>query len=1269
MSRNDSTRIKAQIDSVSSKLNQMDVVVSIKTDGFVGMKKSDIARAIEKEYAKFGNRVDRQNFGIILLEYNQINKALEYLNTDGEKAALLTVPRVLKRGVMADSHTEHKDRGVDSVTFAAPVEINGKRGNVGVVVQRVAGTNRFKTLRILLPNGKAFEFVQNKEADSTSGSSSKQKGSEGIPIESASGDIIRSEKEIVKKKFAMREPVEYTKDLVALHNLTEDKLTKALELGGFPMPSIAVTKSDIPHTNFGEITLVFGRETIDPKESKKNTVYSADAWTPTFPRVEYEENRDVGNRIYGQLDGISKKVDEFFRRDLGMVYTYIEGNLNRYGGEEGLIQHAMENYGLKAAYLEEQGKHIEQVTAQAEADLGFNPESAEKYRKIMDILGVSDADAIGKLNLKETREKYGAELEKAFPGITKSPFRMSRIFSQVQKYLNNKDAGPVYQTVTDESATKKAVDDALDMEGFEAWTRKLFSGIEKDSGVYNQKDIFTPAGNRRSFQQTHLPFTLDNIVKAMAAQNGGNTKNVSGFNGIKTLRAGTAERFKSIADMHKREGRLQNLTKEQLQDIQDSLQSRLYSVMEAIDKENDGRGESNSLIRYDSIGQIIMEISEGGKYNVADIQNVFRKYSREISDDTALEVKQLLYDVSQMPVNIFEAKPERAVRFDEVKAAILPKGTDQRIVDGLTNNGVPVQFYESGNNDERLKIVNSMENLKFSDREESDPSGIDTDSNLNYHKENANRQEVNGNERREESREDFDRRTSTEVLRKGQKGRLAYAYRPYLGTLSKNAKAAREGLKKIGIPVFIYEKLETNREGITTSHEKSGASTIPGVGVFIPFDADIDSMEIAGHEGFHFFAASKDRESYTSVLLDNIYFASAEFISYQTKYVQDNYFGEEVGTEGDYFDLLMEEIFAYITGDIQNGDPNGEVHKFLRDYNAVKDAWGDFIKKQATSGDGQTRYSTRETDNIGNFDGSNPDILMQDRPEESVSNRSLLANALESTAKNDIERKKIQEYKEKIELLNSEEQKLQELNAHVKELSFAKGPRDTAKIRALRDEAVKAANRINTYDRMLLRLEASQPLQNVLEREKKAAYKKAEQKGKEALEEYRDYEKKRQFISKIKIFKKNMENRLLRPTDRQYVPVDLIKAMVEVCDIIDTDTDLYKTDGSINKAQLKREQTKEKLQNLKDEYEKLKTNSDPIYAGEFDDMVYAYLTELRDRFSGKGISELSLDDLREMYDILRSIDETLTDARKLILRWLLVSRIGTEARLLSWILA
>ena len=127
----------------------------------------------------------------------------------------------------------------------------------------------------------------------------------------------------------------------------------------------------------------------------------------------------------------------------------------------------------------------------------------------------------------------------------------------------------------------------------------------------------------------------------------------------------------------------------------------------------------------------------------------------------------------------------------------------------------------------------------------------------------------------------------------------------------------------------------------------------------------------------------------------------------------------------------------------------------------------------------------------------------QDRDDDSVSNRSLLANAFEGLAKDDTERNKIREYKEHIALINDEEKKLRELNEQIKELSFSKGPRDTKKIKALRFDAVQAANRINTYDKQLLRLEASKPLQNVLNREKRLAYKKAEERGKEALAAYK----------------------------------------------------------------------------------------------------------------------------------------------------------------------
>ena len=67
--------------------------------------------------------------------------------------------------------------------------------------------------------------------------------------------------------------MEETKNLIALHNLTEEKLWGALRLGGFPMPSIAVVKATEGHNKYGPISLVFSKSTIDPQADSRNKVY------------------------------------------------------------------------------------------------------------------------------------------------------------------------------------------------------------------------------------------------------------------------------------------------------------------------------------------------------------------------------------------------------------------------------------------------------------------------------------------------------------------------------------------------------------------------------------------------------------------------------------------------------------------------------------------------------------------------------------------------------------------------------------------------------------------------------------------------------------------------------------------------------------------------------------------------------------------------------------------------------------------------------------
>lgn len=75
------------------------------------------------------------------------------------------------------------------------------------------------------------------------------------------------------KKFSMRNSEEETDKLVAVHNLTEKNLLDSLELGGLPMPSVAIVKARQGHTKYGEISLVFNKNAIDPAVLKSNKIY------------------------------------------------------------------------------------------------------------------------------------------------------------------------------------------------------------------------------------------------------------------------------------------------------------------------------------------------------------------------------------------------------------------------------------------------------------------------------------------------------------------------------------------------------------------------------------------------------------------------------------------------------------------------------------------------------------------------------------------------------------------------------------------------------------------------------------------------------------------------------------------------------------------------------------------------------------------------------------------------------------------------------------
>ncbi len=109
--------------------------------------------------------------------------------------------------------------------------------------------------------------------------------------------------------FALRVPVEETRDLIAVHNATEKNVRGLLGLGGLPMPSIAIIKAAQGHDNFGEYSFVFDKSTIDPATNRNNKVYGSDAFTPVAPHIEYEVKDDKAYKEFqSEISNLNKKM-------------------------------------------------------------------------------------------------------------------------------------------------------------------------------------------------------------------------------------------------------------------------------------------------------------------------------------------------------------------------------------------------------------------------------------------------------------------------------------------------------------------------------------------------------------------------------------------------------------------------------------------------------------------------------------------------------------------------------------------------------------------------------------------------------------------------------------------------------------------------------------------------------------------------------------------------------------------------------------------------
>jgi len=117
--------------------------------------------------------------------------------------------------------------------------------------------------------------------------------------------------------------------LVALHNLTENKIRFSEKIGGIVNPSLAIVDAKKQGLeNFGEITLVAPKNMIDPKTAEKARTYGADIYSPRFPTVESIAPYKSIDTLKQKFPGVEQKTgDSLANIDTGDMHRSLESNV------------------------------------------------------------------------------------------------------------------------------------------------------------------------------------------------------------------------------------------------------------------------------------------------------------------------------------------------------------------------------------------------------------------------------------------------------------------------------------------------------------------------------------------------------------------------------------------------------------------------------------------------------------------------------------------------------------------------------------------------------------------------------------------------------------------------------------------------------------------------------------------------------------------------------------------------------------------------------
>lgn len=657
------------------------------------------------------------------ISVSDLKKVLVDKHTDITPDIMKQIPRALTDPMMIFSTYSGKNGEVRKVivlelkdkngaTIVVPMELERKKGNYEVnQITSAYGKTDKKTRRTSfawfqkqLQEGK-LEYANRKKA--TDWISSEQPHWL-IPKEKVdnllSAPNVANEEDLVKLKS--ENPTYYQKaadkDLVVYHNVSTGKLREAIKLGGLPMPSLAITKRDIPFGDFGEITLIGDKDMIDPRKSRSNEVFSRDAYTVRKPVVNYEEPAERDQKAFHEK--FQKASSEL--KSKGIEVRKI--NFSAYTGEEALAR--MENdEAVKYYYVKNVLKKDVPVKYGTIAHNYPHKEFFEKYPDILIALkdpkvkekDFSDLDKACQPYIEDLKEKIRnkkgllalnkrrlAWLQKDGHVSPEAAVTLSEWAGEYEKGRKASSKKIVDKSSFDQDLQKTIEEDGIDK--FISFVRSEFDNLYKERYLWDNGKKYA--------------FNIDNIVKLMKKYRGTNNEGAGGINyGFNSLLAFLSKKFTSVRDIKNHEPSLASNKKE------------LAQYQKAESMYNELRDEAAKLkggydVNLDmNLAELLKDTRDGNK----DLHGFpeDKKFMQHVKD--------FLKEADKVTTDYFEAKPARKVTFDEFSGAVIPKDTPKETVDFLKSQGIEVAEYDpdvEGDRGAKTKELGQLLNVYFQNK-------------------------------------------------------------------------------------------------------------------------------------------------------------------------------------------------------------------------------------------------------------------------------------------------------------------------------------------------------------------------------------------------------------------------------------------------------------------------------------------------------------------------------------------------------------------------